>query len=70
MPEVPKYGETKMGFSFSQLRTSSPRYGGDMEIITLDIGFKLGIPISGTGIDINRLLMKKDRRWDNVKSCL
>ena len=29
-----------------------------------DVGLKLGIPLSGTGIDINRVLMKKGRRWD------
>ena len=64
MPEVPKDGETKMGFSFSVeniIPTIWCRYG--LNNYT-DIGFKLGIPISGTGIDINRLLMKKDRRWD------
>ena len=53
-----------MGFSFSVenvMPTIWWRYG--LNNYT-DIGFKLGIPISGTGIDINRLLMKKERRWD------
>ena len=61
---MPKDGETKMGFAFSVeniIPTIWWRYG--LNNYT-DIGFKLGIPISGTGIDINRLLMKKDRRWD------
>ena len=29
-----------------------------------DIGYRLGIPLSGTGIDFNRILMKKDYSWD------
>ena len=44
-----KYGKTLSNYSLNNYT---------------DVGFKLGIPISGTGIDINWLLMKKDRWWD------
>mgnify|MGYP001160803333 FL=1 len=64
VPEVPKDGDTKMGFSFSVENIIPTIWWRHALNNYTDVGFKLGIPISGTGIDINRLLMKKDRRWD------
>ena len=64
LPQVPVEGETNMGFSFAAENVIPViwwRHGLNQYT---DIGFKLGIPLSGTGIDINRVLMKKDRRWD------
>ena len=59
-----KKGETNMGFSFSAENIIPViwwRYGINKYT---DIGYRLGIPLSGTGIDFNRILMKKDYSWD------
>ena len=64
LPQTPKEGETNMGFSFSTENVIPViwwRYGINRYT---DVGYRLGIPLSGTGVDINRILMKKDRRWD------
>lgn len=63
-PEMPKKGETNLGFSLSMenvipvfwMRKGLGQY--------TDIGFRVGIPLSGSGVDFNRILMKKERRWD------
>jgi len=63
-PQTPKEGETNMGFSFATENIIPViwwRYGINRYT---DVGYRLGIPLSGTGIDLNRILMKKDRRWD------
>ena len=64
LPQVPVKGETNTGFSFS-IENIIPviwwRYGLNKYT---DVGFKLGIPLSGTGIDINRMLSKRDNKWD------
>ncbi len=64
LPQTPVKGEVNTGFSFA-LENVIPviwwRYGINRYT---DIGFKLGIPISGTGIDINRILSKREKRWD------
>ncbi len=64
LPQTPEKGQINTGFSFS-IENVIPviwwRYGLGQYT---DIGLKLGIPVSGTGIDINRVLSKKDRRWD------
>ena len=63
-PEVPKKGETNMGFTFSVenlIPVFWTRHGLGQYT---DIGFRLGIPLSGSGIDINRVLLKRDRKWD------
>ena len=64
LPETPKKGETNMGFTFA-VENVIPviwwRYGLNQYT---DIGYRLGLPFSGSGIDINRVLMKRDRRWD------
>ena len=64
LPQTPKKGETNMGFSFSAENIIPViwwRYGINKYT---DIGYRLGIPLSGTGIDFNRILMKKDYSWD------
>ena len=64
LPQVPVKGETNTGFSFS-VENIIPviwwRYGINKYT---DIGLKIGMPVSGTGIDINRVLKKRDRRWE------
>jgi len=65
-PQMPKKGETNMGFTFSAenlipviwYRHGLGRY--------TDLGLRAGIPLSGTGIDLNRVLYKRDRKWDVV----
>ena len=64
IPQVPKKGETHMGFSFSVENVIPVIWWRHALNNYTDLGFKVGIPISGTGIDINRVLMKKNRRWD------
>ena len=64
LPQTPKKGETNMGFSFSAENVIPViwwRYGLNKYT---DIGYRLGIPLSGTGIDLNRILMKKEYGWD------
>ena len=53
-----------MGFSFSVENVIPVIWWRHALNNYTDVGFKVGIPISGTGIDINRVLMKKNRRWD------
>ncbi len=64
LPQIPKEGVTSTGFSFS-VENVIPviwwKYG--LNNYT-EVGFKLGIPLSGTGIDISRVLMKKKYKWD------
>ncbi len=63
-PQMPVKGQTNAGFSFA-VENVIPviwwRHGINKYT---DIGFKLGIPISGTGVDINRILSKREHRWD------
>ena len=64
LPQTPKKGETNMGFSFSAENVIPViwwRYGINNYT---DIGYKIGIPLSGTGVDLNRILMKKEYSWD------
>ncbi|MBI88543.1 MAG: hypothetical protein CMG60_00530 [Candidatus Marinimicrobia bacterium] len=64
LPQMPVKGETNTGFTISienilpvlWFRRGLDRY--------TDIGLKFGLPLSGTGIDINRVLRKRDRKWD------
>lgn len=63
-PQTPKKGETNMGFSFSAENVIPViwwRYGLNKYT---DIGYRLGIPLSGSGFDVNRVLMKKEYSWD------
>ena len=66
LPQTPKKGEVNSGFSFS-LENVVPvmwwRYG--LSKYT-DIGLRVGIPISGSGLDFNRILYKKDERWEVI----
>lgn len=53
-----------MGFSFSAENVIPViwwRYGLNKYT---DIGYRLGIPLSGSGFDVNRVLMKKEYSWD------
>ena len=53
-----------MGFSFSAENVIPViwwRYGLNKYT---DIGYRLGIPLSGSGLDLNRVLMKKEYSWD------
>jgi len=64
LPQNPKSGVANMGFQFS-VENVIPviwwKYG--INDYT-EFGFKMGMPISGAGVDISRVLMKKDYRWD------
>jgi len=66
-PVLPKEitkGDTHVGFTFSienVIPVAWVRRGLNQYT---DIGLRLGLPISGSGIDINRILFKKDRKWD------
>ena len=65
-PQMPKKGETNMGFTFSVenlIPVIWARHGLGQYT---DLGLRAGIPLSGTGIDLNRVLMKRDRRWDVI----
>ena len=66
LPETPKKGEISRGFSFAIeniVPTMWWRYGlGKYS----DVGLRLGIPISGSGIDFNRILYKKDQKWEVI----
>tara|TARA_A100001037_G_scaffold306161_1_gene349641 strand:- start:16780 stop:17478 length:699 start_codon:yes stop_codon:yes gene_type:complete len=65
-PQMPKKGETNMGFTFAAenlipviwWRHGLGRY--------TDLGLRAGIPFSGSGIDLNRVLYKRDRKWDVI----
>ena len=61
---MPVKGQTNVGFSFA-VENVIPviwwRHGLNKYT---DVGFKLGIPFSGTGVDISRILSKRDARWD------
>ena len=63
-PQFPREGETNMGFAFSMENIIPVMWWRYPLNKYTDIGLKLGIPISGTGVDISRILMKKERRWD------
>ena len=66
LPQTPKKGEINSGFSFS-LENIVPvmwwRYGLSKYS---DVGLRIGIPISGSGIDFNRILYKKEQRWEVI----
>ena len=63
-PQMPEKGVTNMGFTFS-VENLIPiiwaRHGLGQYT---DLGIRVGIPLSGTGIDLNRVLFKRDRKWD------
>ncbi len=67
IPKEPRKGVTNMGFTLSAenlfpaiwMRRGLNRY--------TDVGFRLGIPPwYGTGVDINRTLFRKGRKWDTL----
>ena len=64
LPQIPVKGETNTGFAFSAENVIPVMWWRHGLNKYTDIGFKLGIPFSGTGIDINRVLKKRDRRWE------
>ena len=64
LPQTPRDGVTNMGFQFSIENVIPVIWWKHGINDYTEIGFKLGMPLSGTGIDISRLLMKKEYRWD------
>ena len=63
-PQMPEKGVTNMGFTFSVenlIPVIWARHGLGQYT---DLGIRVGIPLSGTGIDLNRVLFKRDRKWD------
>ena len=63
-PQMPEKGVTNMGFTFSVenlIPVIWARHGLGQYT---DLGIRVGIPFSGTGIDLNRVLFKRDRKWD------
>ena len=64
LPQIPVKGETNTGFSFSAENLIPVIWWRHGLNKYTDIGLKIGIPWSGTGIDINRVLKKRDRRWE------
>ena len=66
LPQTPRKGEINRGFSFA-LENVVPvmwwRYGLSKYS---DFGLRIGIPISGSGIDFNRILYKKDEKWEVI----
>ncbi len=66
-PVLPKEitkGDTHMGFTFSienVIPVAWVRRGLNQYT---DVGLRVGLPLSGSGIDINRILFRKDRKWD------
>lgn len=63
-PHIAEEGKTEMGFSFS-IENVIPViwYRRGLNKNT-DVGLRIGIPLSGTGVDINRVLYRTDRKWD------
>ena len=63
-PHLAEEGKTEMGFSLS-LENVIPViwYRRGLNKNT-DVGLRIGIPLSGTGVDINRVLFRNDRKWD------
>ena len=63
-PQMPEKGVTNMGFTFSVenlIPVIWARHGLGQYT---DLGIRVGIPLSGTGIDLNRILFKRGRKWD------
>ena len=63
-PQMPEKGETNMGFTFSVenlIPVIWARHGLGQYT---DLGIRVGIPLSGSGIDLNRVLFKRGRKWD------
>ena len=63
-PKEPRKGNTNMGFTFSVenvIPVAWVRRGLNQYT---DVGLRVGLPLSGSGIDINRILFRKDRKWD------
>ena len=63
-PQMPEKGVTNMGFTFSVenlIPVIWARHGLGQYT---DLGIRVGIPFSGTGIDLNRVLFKRGRKWD------
>lgn len=59
-----KAGETHRGFVFS-LENVFPYYFHRIALTDQStLGFRVGIPIYGSGIDYSRILTTRDRRWD------
>ena len=56
LPQIPVKGETNTGFSFSAENLIPVIWWRHGLNKYTDIGLKIGIPWSGTGIDINRVL--------------
>ncbi len=63
-PKLAEEGKTEMGFSLS-IENVIPViwYRRGLNKNT-DVGLRIGIPLSGTGVDINRVLFRNDRKWD------
>lgn len=63
-PQYPKKGETNMGFTFSVENVIPVIWARHGLGQYTDLGIRVGIPLSGTGIDLNRILFKRGRKWD------
>ena len=63
-PNLPEPGTTDMGFSFSVENIVPVIWWRRGINESTDIGLRVGIPLSGTGIDINRVLFRKERSWE------
>jgi len=63
-PKLTPVGESSHGFTLSAenvIPVYWRRWGLNQYT---DWGVRLGVPLSGTGIDLNRIIYKRDRRWD------
>ena len=64
LPQLPKEGKTNMGFAFSAENIIPVIWWKHAINNYTEIGYRLGIPLSGSGIDISRVLMKTKYKWD------
>ena len=64
LPQTPMKGQTNSGFALSAENVIPVIWWKHGLNRYTEIGFKMGIPFSGTGIDFSRVLSKRDRKWE------
>ena len=65
LAKEPRKGETDMGFSFSAENVIPVIWFRRGLNRSTDIGLRIGLPLSGSGIDVNRILFRNgSRKWD------
>ena len=65
-PHLPEAGKSKKGYALSVENVAPYMWYRRGISDKSEIGFRIGLPIYGTGIDYSRVVFHKENKWDLV----